>query len=128
MPILHVSTNLTDDQITNDFIQRAFEKVVELTGRPKIAVQVVVNANQKICFAGSFEPSAFVHLYEIIEYTDDQSRKTAQSLNKFLADELKINGERIFIIFNSKSPNSVVRDGQLIGDMLAKMQIAENKS
>ncbi|KAI6181665.1 D-dopachrome decarboxylase-A-like [Aphelenchoides besseyi] len=125
MPILHVSTNLTDDQISDGFIQRAFEKVFELTGRPKFFIQIVVNANQKICFGGSFEPSAFVQLYEITEYTDEQSRKTAQSLNKFLANELKINGYSLFLIANRRI--LFVHDGQLIGDLLAKMQKAGNK-
>ncbi|KAI6181676.1 putative Macrophage migration inhibitory factor [Aphelenchoides besseyi] len=119
MPILQIVTNLPKSKFTADFVKKASTKASELTERPEQVIEVVVQADQIISFAGTQEPAAYVFLGGIHCLSEERRGPIGKSLNEFLVNELGLKSERFYIHFLSIQPEDVSFTGKLFSQILA---------
>ncbi|KAI6239482.1 putative Macrophage migration inhibitory factor [Aphelenchoides fujianensis] len=119
MPVLHIVSNLPKSKFTPDFVQKASKKAAELTERPEGVIEVIIQADQIVSFAGSQEPAAYVFLGGIGCLGDERRGSVGRQLNEFLVKELGLKPDRFYILFQSIGPTDVSFTGKLFSEILA---------
>ncbi|KAI6239478.1 hypothetical protein M3Y99_00565500 [Aphelenchoides fujianensis] len=119
MPALHVITNLGDDRVSDELIRRLSRLTAELTNRIEEVIEVIVQPNQRLAFHGTLAPAAFVTLVNVTKWTEERARRAAERLTALLVAELGLKAERIFIVFDEKTPTTVARGDRLVKDLRA---------
>ena len=66
--------------------------------KPKEYIQVILESNSTIQFAGTDQPTAFVEL-RALDLTEDKAKPMSEALARFLQDRLEISPDRVFINF-----------------------------
>lgn len=101
MPYLNVNTNLpVSDSEQQDWLEEATNFISRVVDIPTDYVMTQLQASQKISFAGTHDPCAFVSL-RAIGLNEAKSQTLSRELCAFLEDTLKIPAERTFIEFSN---------------------------
>lgn len=97
MPFFKIETNqqLTD---TENVIKNASRFVAELLNKPEQYVMISVETGKKMMFGGSVAPTAFVRL-KSIGLPVDKCALLSEKICRFVADELDVPPDRVFIDF-----------------------------
>ena len=99
MPYLKLDTNLElDNKTTQDLISKSSVKLATLLGKPESYVLIHINSGQTMMIAGSTDPLAYIEL-KSIGLTRDQTPSLSTLLCEFIAEELNIPANRIYIEF-----------------------------
>ncbi|CAF1046574.1 unnamed protein product [Adineta steineri] len=104
MPCLTVQTNVADNQITDDFLKQLSVKLSEIVGKPEQYVAVHVSGGQKLFFAGTNEPAAYMELVSI-GLSANQTAKISNEIMSFFEEKLNIKTSRIYIKFTNVAGN-----------------------
>jgi len=97
MPTFSISTNLTRDQISKDFISAASKLIASALGKPETYVLIHVNPGQLMSFGGTDEPCALISLGSIGGVGGDKNRNLAPKLSQFIEQHLGIKKDRFYI-------------------------------
>lgn len=99
MPIIKIQTDQAiREETTSWLFETMTDLIVRELNKPKEYVQVLVEPNCSLAFAGDTQPSAFVEL-RAINLPDDKLRSLSAAISKALEDELGIPPNRVFINF-----------------------------
>jgi len=99
MPLLTIQTNLPLSADKSDILLHALtDLVVREMNKPLEYVQVLIEADATLHFAGSGDASAFVEL-RALDFATDQAKPLSAVICKLLKDHLNIPPERVFINF-----------------------------
>lgn len=99
MPLLTLSTN-TEIADPKALALDASNMVAEILGKPESYVMVKIEADQALCFAGSFEPAAHLRL-KSLGLMESETEKLSAALCGFVVDKLMIPASRTYIEFVS---------------------------
>jgi len=99
MPLLKIQTNTIVPKEERDPILSAMtDLLMNELHKPKEYIQVVLEPNQTMHFAGSDDPTALVEL-RALGLSDDKTKPMSVAICRFLKDKLQINPDRVFINF-----------------------------
>ncbi|XP_066266778.1 macrophage migration inhibitory factor homolog [Branchiostoma lanceolatum] len=114
MPIVHTTTNLTQDQISDEFIKDTAKMVAGQVNKAEWRVVVHVDAGQRIFMGGSFDPFLLFEISDIdtLEQEADREKHTKVFFD-FLSQKLPVKYERIEVIFHRLPANEVGQKGTL---------------
>jgi len=99
MPLLKIQTNVevsTDD--ADRLLHALTELVVVKLNKPIEYVQVLLDPNRALHFAGTDQPNAYVEL-RALGLAEDQAKPLSAAICQLLKERLNIPGERVFINF-----------------------------
>ncbi|XP_078681829.1 macrophage migration inhibitory factor homolog [Branchiostoma floridae x Branchiostoma belcheri] len=114
MPIVHIITSLTHDQITDDFIKDTVKMVSGQVNKAESRVVVHVDTGQRIYMGGSFEPVLLFEISDIDTLEQEADReKYTKAFFDFLSEKLPVKYERIEVIFHRLPANEVGQKGTL---------------
>ncbi|XP_078598520.1 macrophage migration inhibitory factor homolog isoform X1 [Branchiostoma floridae x Branchiostoma japonicum] len=113
MPIVHIKTNLTQDQISDDFIKDTVKMVSGQVGKAESRVVVHVDAGQRM-YLGGFDPFLLFEISDIdtLEQEADREKYTKVFFD-FLSQKLPVKYERIEVVFHRLPANEVGQKGTL---------------
>ncbi len=99
MPLIKLQTNskLSQDQM-DEVLPALSQKASEWLDKPESYVQVIIETNLHMLFAGSTDPSAFIEVRSLGFYGHSIGEIT-QGLCQFIEEKLGIPQNRIFLNF-----------------------------
>jgi len=101
MPYMRLDTNLNINKNTlSELITKTSSIISTFLGKPESYVLIHVNSDQSMIFAGSQEPLAYIEL-KSIELPKNQTEPLSSLLCDFVAEELNIPANRIYIEFTN---------------------------
>ena len=106
MPILTVRTNVTDNQVTDDFLQQLSAKVAQVLNKPEQYVAVNVLAGQKLLFSGTNDPAAIMELASI-GLQASQTANISKEIMSLFEDKLRIKSDRMYLKFTNVPGNMI---------------------
>lgn len=111
MPYMRLDTNVhLDAKTTQDLLKKASTKIATFLGKPESYVLIHIHAEQAMLFAGSSEPLAYIEL-KSIELPKAQTGSLSAVLCDFIAEELNIPAQRVYIEFTDISGSMWGWDG-----------------
>ena len=99
MPLLKISTNTKIDT-PDAILKEATQLVATMLAKPASYVQIVLEDQQTISFAGSIEPCAYLELYSL-GLPEAQTPMMSKTLCDFIAAKLAIAANRTYIQFQA---------------------------
>jgi phenylpyruvate tautomerase PptA (4-oxalocrotonate tautomerase family) len=101
MPYLKLTTNVAmSDQQSPKLLGELSKLMAQETGKPERYVLVELMANKAMLFAGTSEPLAYLEC-KSIGLSPGQAKSISAAVSKALGDNLKLNGDRIYIEFSN---------------------------
>jgi len=99
VPLIRIQTNtsLLKDQI-NPLLISLSQKASEWLDKPEAYVQVILESDMAILFAGSTEPSALIEVRSL-GFFGHSIGEITQALSTFIQENIGIPQDRIFINF-----------------------------
>ena len=104
MPSLTIQTNVTDQQITDDFLKQLSAKVAQVLGKPEKYVAIQVSTGQKLFFSGTNEPAAIMELSSIGLPTN-QTTNISKEIMSLCEEKLHIKTDRMYLKFMNVAGN-----------------------
>ncbi len=99
MPLLSIDTNTPASDNTSG-ASTLSKAVAQMLGKPEQYVMVKLRTEQKLLFAGSDAPAAYVQL-KSLGLPQDQTADYSATLCKLVASQFNIPKDRIYIEFSS---------------------------
>ena len=97
MPFVSIITNQTVSSETSDRLLPApTDLVVEKLNKPKEYVQVAIDGDRSMQFAGTTDPTAFVEL-RAIGLAEESAKPLSAALCELVGELLSISPDRIFL-------------------------------
>jgi len=100
MPVLIITTNAPIADIDAAGLKRISESLASLLGKPESYIMVMASHQDKMLFAGSSEPTAYLEL-KSIGLPEDQTASLSAKLCELVEDLLGIARNRIYIEFSN---------------------------
>lgn len=115
MPYLKLDTNLKlDAKTTQDLLGKCSSRISSVLGKSENYIMIHINSDQSMMFAGSPEPLAYLELKSIgLQY--NQAQALSALLCEFIAEELNIHANRIYIEFTDIPREMWGWDGRTFG-------------
>ena len=99
MPLLKIQVNTTvPEEKAEALLSQGTDLIVNEMNKPREYVQVVLESEVAIAFAGSREKSAFVELRSL-DLSEDTAKQLSEKICSLLEAELAIPSARVFINF-----------------------------
>jgi len=99
MPLLKIQTNTQVNTDQKDMLlERGTQVVVDELNKPMDYVQVIVEGQQHIAFAGTIDKAAFVELRSL-GLPEGTPQALSEAISKLLEEVLDIPPNRVFINF-----------------------------
>jgi phenylpyruvate tautomerase PptA (4-oxalocrotonate tautomerase family) len=115
MPYLSIFTNArVADAKQSDLLAAASRTVASQLGKPEDYVMVSIAADQRLAFAGSEEPAAFLELRSI-RFPDAKRGSLCTELTDLIAKFCAIARDRIFLVMADVDPKLWGHDGKTFG-------------
>ncbi|XP_078681602.1 macrophage migration inhibitory factor homolog [Branchiostoma floridae x Branchiostoma belcheri] len=122
MPLAHIKTNLSSDQISDEFMKETSKMIAELLNKEEWRVSVHVDAGQRILRAGSFDPYVQFEIGAIKSFDEEKDKeKYSKAFFDFLSEKLPVKYDRIVVIFHRLDSEDVGIKGTL-NSILVKKQ------
>ncbi|XP_035691541.1 D-dopachrome decarboxylase-like [Branchiostoma floridae] len=119
MPLAHIKTNLSQDQISDDFMKETSQMITELLNAEEGRVVIHVDAGQRMLRAGSFDPYIQFEIADIKSFDDEADKeKYSKAFFDYLSEKLPVKYDRIVVIFHRLEPEDVAIKGTLISTLL----------
>lgn len=106
MPYLTVQTNVADSQITDALLKELSGKLAEVVGKPEQYVCIHIAGGQRIFFAGTAEPAAFMELV-CIGLSASQTENITKEIMTFFEEKLAVKASRTYIKFTPIAGNMI---------------------
>ncbi|KAI8513990.1 hypothetical protein Bbelb_083140 [Branchiostoma belcheri] len=91
MPVAHIKTNLSPDQISDEFIKETSKMIAELLNKEESEVTIQVDAGLKILRAGSFDPYIQFEIRCIKKFDEEKDKeKYSKAFFDFLSEKLPV--------------------------------------
>ena len=111
MPFLNIQTNVKPDAARKtEILQQASAETARLLGKPESAMCVALQAGTDMSFAGSDAPCAMVTLGSL-GLEASQIPPVAKGLTETLANALGVDGQRLYLAFESPPRTHWAKDG-----------------
>jgi phenylpyruvate tautomerase len=99
MPYLKIQSNLVlGDERRGALLASASKMVADALGKPERYVMVCLDDNRSMVLDGRDDPLAYLHLRSIA-LPEDRTAQLSEILCQFMADELGIRPDRVYIEF-----------------------------
>lgn len=99
MPFVKIETNhQLAAAATEALLAKSSKLMSEMLGKPEQYVMVSIKPGQQMMFGGNDDPTAFVQL-KSIGLPLDKCTELSSRICQFLADEMGISADRVFIDF-----------------------------
>lgn len=104
-PVCQVTTNLTDEQVSKDFLKGLSKVIADTLVKPEQSISISVSTNVRVCRSGSEDPSIIIDIWSIGVFDAQRNKKYAKDIFKYAARELKtIPEDRITLLFHPLQP------------------------
>ncbi|XP_019620355.1 PREDICTED: D-dopachrome decarboxylase-A-like [Branchiostoma belcheri] len=121
MPVAHIKTNLSSDQISDEFMKETFKMIAELLYKEEWRVAVHVDAGLRIFRGGSFDPYIQFEISAIKDFDQEKDKeKYSKAFTDFLSEKLPVKYDRIVVIFHRLDPEDVSVNGTLVTSLEKK--------
>jgi phenylpyruvate tautomerase PptA (4-oxalocrotonate tautomerase family) len=105
MPYFSIDTNQTLDQAsTQEIMKKASSLIAGILGKSESYVMISIKPGTPLTFAGTNDPAAFVRL-KSIGFPKDRCSEFSEKICGFIAQELGVPQDRIFIDFKDLERN-----------------------
>ena len=105
MPYFSIETNQTADQVSSpELMKKTSAFIADLLGKPESYVMISIKPGTSLVFGGSDKPAAFVRL-KSIGLPKDRCPELSDKICSYIAKELGVPGDRIFIDFKDLERN-----------------------
>jgi phenylpyruvate tautomerase PptA (4-oxalocrotonate tautomerase family) len=105
MPYFSIETNRTGDQESSpELMKKTSAFIADLLGKPESYVMISIKQGTSLIFGGSDKPAAFVRL-ESIGLPRDRCTELSDKICSYIAEELGVPKERVFIDFKDLERN-----------------------
>ncbi|KAG8455875.1 hypothetical protein GDO86_001896 [Hymenochirus boettgeri] len=111
MPIFALKTNLCRDGVPDNLLAELTQQLSKATGKPAEYIAVHVQTDQLMSFGGTTDPCALCSLHSIGKIGGPQNKKYTKMLSDFLAMQLHIPADRVYINFYDVSGANVGWNG-----------------
>lgn len=98
MPLLSITTNISDTRSEQTLLRQASAEVAKMLGKPESYVMVKLEHNPHMLFAGSNAPLAYLEL-KSINLPAERTTELSQTLCSLMQATLAIDAERVYIEF-----------------------------
>ncbi|XP_019620356.1 PREDICTED: D-dopachrome decarboxylase-A-like [Branchiostoma belcheri] len=121
MPVAHIKTNLSPDQISDEFMKETSKMIAELLNKEELEVTIQVDAGLKILRAGSFDPYIQFEIRCIKKFDEEKDKeKYSKAFTDFLSEKLPVQYDRIVVFFHRVNPEDVSVNGTLVSSLEKK--------
>lgn len=100
MPLLKLQTNAELDSGYEETLKEVSSFVAKFLSKPEKLVMVKLETHCHMAFGGSTQPAMLAELNSI-GLPEERTQKLTQELTGFLSKSFGIDGERIFIVFET---------------------------
>ncbi|XP_013383425.1 macrophage migration inhibitory factor [Lingula anatina] len=107
MPLCRLETNLSKEQIPEDFLIKLTEKLAEIMNRPQDQFFVVMQPNMTIYHDFKQLPSVILTIKAAERFNPDNNKKYFPEIVKLFLSQLKVEPEKLVILFEDVSPDFV---------------------
>ncbi|XP_013383444.1 MIF-like protein mif-2 [Lingula anatina] len=107
MPLCRLETNLSNEQIPEDFPIKLTEMLSKLMDKPKNRILVVMQPNMTIYHDCKQLPFAILNIKSVARFNPENNKKYFPEIVKFLLAELKVEPEKLEILLEDISPDFV---------------------
>jgi phenylpyruvate tautomerase PptA (4-oxalocrotonate tautomerase family) len=115
MPYLSILTNArVADARQSELLAAASRILASQLGKPENYVMVSIAVDQRLAFAGSEEPAAFLELRSI-RFPDAKRGSLCTELTDLMAEFCGITGDRIFLVMADVDAKLWGHDGKTFG-------------
>ena len=105
MPYFSIETNQAADQVSSpELMTKTSAFIADLLGKPESYVMISIKQGTSLIFGGSDKPAAFVRL-ESIGLPRDRCTELSDKICSYIAEELGVPKERVFIDFKDLERN-----------------------
>lgn len=100
MPLLKLQTNAELNSDNEETLKKISTFVAGFLSKPEKLVMVKLETHCNMTFGGSAQPAMLAELNSI-GLPEERTQKLTQELTAFLSKSFGIDGERIFVVFES---------------------------
>ena len=105
MPLVQVSTNLSNEAVPKDFEKRFSVFLAEAMDKPIERITVAINCGARICNGGdNTSPFMLMSIHAIDRFNKDNNPGYTDKIVEFVHGETKIPGNKIQIIYKDLQP------------------------
>lgn len=107
MPIIQVSTNLTNDEIADEFEKRFSVFLAEILDKPIERITVIINCGSRVCSAGDSSPYMLITIHAIDRFNEQNNPGYTDKILSFVQEETNLPGNKIHILYADLLPHMV---------------------
>ncbi|XP_052075713.1 uncharacterized protein LOC127713122 [Mytilus californianus] len=107
MPVVQVTTSLTNEQIPKDFAKKFSVFLAETLDKPIEKITVVISCDALVCNAGDESPFLLMSIISIARFNEKDNPDYTDKIVNFVKEETKLPGNKVQIVYTDLQPHMV---------------------